>query len=208
MLLSPALRSTAPPASAFQSDIVFQDLEKLKARPAHLGVFLRYIFSQADPSPLVSPFLPGAPQAARGQRQTGTKVQVRQEDCTAKRVRASGGAGTEARRAASLLRPLGDGLEWPWPCRRDVPAGGLTRGEGTEVITGVQGVGCPGTGLGTGCLGHFFPAAQLLGRKGMDRRGGCHVPHKAQRLLAFRAGSAAYGSPCCVSEPPARHRHK
>ncbi|XP_068109572.1 rho guanine nucleotide exchange factor 11 isoform X2 [Hyperolius riggenbachi] len=31
------------------------DLEKLKARPAHLGVFLRYIFSQAeaDPSPLL-----------------------------------------------------------------------------------------------------------------------------------------------------------
>lgn len=40
--------------SAFQSDIIFQDLEKLKSRPAHLGVFLRYIFSQADPSPLVS----------------------------------------------------------------------------------------------------------------------------------------------------------
>ncbi|XP_077757294.1 rho guanine nucleotide exchange factor 11 isoform X5 [Canis aureus] len=36
-----------------ESDIVFQDLEKLKARPAHLGVFLRYIFSQADPSPLL-----------------------------------------------------------------------------------------------------------------------------------------------------------
>ncbi|XP_035577902.1 rho guanine nucleotide exchange factor 11 isoform X2 [Zalophus californianus] len=36
-----------------ESDIIFQDLEKLKARPAHLGVFLRYIFSQADPSPLL-----------------------------------------------------------------------------------------------------------------------------------------------------------
>ncbi|XP_047406031.1 rho guanine nucleotide exchange factor 11 isoform X10 [Sciurus carolinensis] len=36
-----------------ESDIVFQDLEKLKSRPAHLAVFLRYIFSQADPSPLL-----------------------------------------------------------------------------------------------------------------------------------------------------------
>uniref|UniRef100_A0A8C3WS24 Rho guanine nucleotide exchange factor 11 n=1 Tax=Catagonus wagneri TaxID=51154 RepID=A0A8C3WS24_9CETA len=36
-----------------ESDIVFQDLEKLKSRPAHLGVFLRYIFSQADPGPLL-----------------------------------------------------------------------------------------------------------------------------------------------------------
>ncbi|KAB1260324.1 Rho guanine nucleotide exchange factor 11 [Camelus dromedarius] len=35
-----------------ESDIIFQDFEKLKSRPAHLGVFLRYIFSQADPSPL------------------------------------------------------------------------------------------------------------------------------------------------------------
>lgn len=40
--------------SAFQSDIIFQDLEKLKSHPAHLAVFLRYIFSQADPGPLVS----------------------------------------------------------------------------------------------------------------------------------------------------------
>ncbi|XP_020945307.1 rho guanine nucleotide exchange factor 11 isoform X10 [Sus scrofa] len=36
-----------------ESDIVFQDFEKLKSRPAHLGVFLRYIFSQADPGPLL-----------------------------------------------------------------------------------------------------------------------------------------------------------
>ncbi|XP_012588793.1 PREDICTED: rho guanine nucleotide exchange factor 11 isoform X2 [Condylura cristata] len=36
-----------------ESDVIFQDLEKLKSRPAHLGVFLRYIFSQADPSPLL-----------------------------------------------------------------------------------------------------------------------------------------------------------
>ncbi|XP_074079271.1 rho guanine nucleotide exchange factor 11-like isoform X7 [Macrotis lagotis] len=35
-----------------ECDILFQDLEKLKTRPAHLGVFLRYIFSQADPNPL------------------------------------------------------------------------------------------------------------------------------------------------------------
>ncbi|XP_035202344.1 rho guanine nucleotide exchange factor 11, partial [Oxyura jamaicensis] len=36
-----------------ECDSLFQDLGKLKARPAHLGVFLRYIFSQADPSPLL-----------------------------------------------------------------------------------------------------------------------------------------------------------
>ncbi|XP_060057628.1 rho guanine nucleotide exchange factor 11 isoform X2 [Erinaceus europaeus] len=42
-----------PGYSNNESDIIFQDLEKLKSRPAHLGVFLRYIFSQADPSPLL-----------------------------------------------------------------------------------------------------------------------------------------------------------
>uniref|UniRef100_A0A803TUH4 Rho guanine nucleotide exchange factor 11 n=1 Tax=Anolis carolinensis TaxID=28377 RepID=A0A803TUH4_ANOCA len=36
-----------------ECDSLFQDLGKLKTRPAHLGVFLRYIFSQADPSPLL-----------------------------------------------------------------------------------------------------------------------------------------------------------
>ncbi|NXG07801.1 ARHGB factor, partial [Sakesphorus luctuosus] len=36
-----------------ECDSLFQDLGRLKARPAHLGVFLRYIFSQADPSPLL-----------------------------------------------------------------------------------------------------------------------------------------------------------
>lgn len=36
-----------------ECDNLFQDLGKLKTRPAHLGVFLRYIFSQADPSPLL-----------------------------------------------------------------------------------------------------------------------------------------------------------
>ncbi|KAG8449949.1 hypothetical protein GDO86_016580 [Hymenochirus boettgeri] len=36
-----------------QSDGLFQDLEKLKSHPAHMGVFLRYIFSQADPNPLL-----------------------------------------------------------------------------------------------------------------------------------------------------------
>lgn len=41
------------PALPPQCDTLFQDLGKLKSRPAHLGVFLRYIFSQADPSPLV-----------------------------------------------------------------------------------------------------------------------------------------------------------
>ncbi|NXP24890.1 ARHGB factor, partial [Scytalopus superciliaris] len=36
-----------------ECDSLFQDLSRLKARPAHLGVFLRYILSQADPSPLL-----------------------------------------------------------------------------------------------------------------------------------------------------------
>ncbi|NXU52089.1 ARHGB factor, partial [Turnix velox] len=36
-----------------ECDTLFQDLGKLKSRPAHLGVFLRYILSQADPSPLL-----------------------------------------------------------------------------------------------------------------------------------------------------------
>nr|XP_020653950.1 rho guanine nucleotide exchange factor 11 [Pogona vitticeps] len=35
-----------------ECDSLFQDLGRLKTRPAHLGVFLRYLFSQADPSPL------------------------------------------------------------------------------------------------------------------------------------------------------------
>ena len=36
-----------------ESDIIFQDLEKLKVWPAHLGVFLQYIFSQAERSLLL-----------------------------------------------------------------------------------------------------------------------------------------------------------
>ncbi|XP_075463770.1 rho guanine nucleotide exchange factor 11 isoform X5 [Ascaphus truei] len=36
-----------------EGDGLFQDLEKLKSRPAHMGVFLRFIFSQADPNPLL-----------------------------------------------------------------------------------------------------------------------------------------------------------
>ncbi|XP_052036151.1 rho guanine nucleotide exchange factor 11 isoform X4 [Apodemus sylvaticus] len=36
-----------------ESDVIFQDLEKLKSHPAYLVVFLRYIFSQADPGPLL-----------------------------------------------------------------------------------------------------------------------------------------------------------
>ncbi|KAL1777951.1 rho guanine nucleotide exchange factor 11 isoform X8 [Sigmodon hispidus] len=42
-----------PGYSNNESDIIFQDLEKLKSHPAHLAVFLRYIFSQADPGPLL-----------------------------------------------------------------------------------------------------------------------------------------------------------
>ncbi|NWV94547.1 ARHGB factor, partial [Machaerirhynchus nigripectus] len=36
-----------------ESDSPFQDLGRLKSRPAHLGVFLRFLFSQADPVPLL-----------------------------------------------------------------------------------------------------------------------------------------------------------
>ncbi|NWW77792.1 ARHGB factor, partial [Climacteris rufus] len=42
-----------PGDSNNESDSVFQDLAKLKSRPAHLGVFLRFLFSQADPSALL-----------------------------------------------------------------------------------------------------------------------------------------------------------
>uniref|UniRef100_H1A431 Rho guanine nucleotide exchange factor 11 n=1 Tax=Taeniopygia guttata TaxID=59729 RepID=H1A431_TAEGU len=41
------------PSLCSQSDSVFQDLGILKSRPAHLGVFLRFLFSQADPTPLL-----------------------------------------------------------------------------------------------------------------------------------------------------------
>ncbi|RMB90602.1 hypothetical protein DUI87_32866 [Hirundo rustica rustica] len=40
-------------SSPGESDSVFQDLGILKSRPAHLGVFLRFLFSQADPTPLL-----------------------------------------------------------------------------------------------------------------------------------------------------------
>ncbi|NXL79792.1 ARHGB factor, partial [Leptocoma aspasia] len=42
-----------PGSASNESDSVFQDLGILKSRPAHLGVFLRFLFSQADPTPLV-----------------------------------------------------------------------------------------------------------------------------------------------------------
>ncbi|NXU45814.1 ARHGB factor, partial [Drymodes brunneopygia] len=42
-----------PGESSNESDSLFQDLSRLKSRPAHLGVFLRFLFSQADPTPLL-----------------------------------------------------------------------------------------------------------------------------------------------------------
>ncbi|XP_068851369.1 rho guanine nucleotide exchange factor 11-like isoform X2 [Aphelocoma coerulescens] len=42
-----------PGYSNNESDSLFQDLKRLKSRPAHLGVFLRFLFSQADPTPLL-----------------------------------------------------------------------------------------------------------------------------------------------------------
>ncbi|XP_078238259.1 LOW QUALITY PROTEIN: rho guanine nucleotide exchange factor 11 [Pogona vitticeps] len=54
-----------------ECDSLFQDLGRLKTRPAHLGVFLRYLFSQADPSPLllylcVDVYQQASPKEARG----------------------------------------------------------------------------------------------------------------------------------------------
>ncbi|KAM4664680.1 rho guanine nucleotide exchange factor 11 isoform 2-T2 [Discoglossus pictus] len=42
-----------PSYDGAECDGLFQDLDKLKSRPAHMGVFLRYLFSQADPNPLL-----------------------------------------------------------------------------------------------------------------------------------------------------------
>ncbi|NXB83788.1 ARHGB factor, partial [Vidua chalybeata] len=42
-----------PGSVSNESDSVFQDLGILKSRPAHLAVFLRFLFSQADPTPLL-----------------------------------------------------------------------------------------------------------------------------------------------------------
>ncbi|NWU44792.1 ARHGB factor, partial [Hylia prasina] len=42
-----------PGCASNESDSLFQDLGILKSRPAHLGVFLRFLFSQADPTPLL-----------------------------------------------------------------------------------------------------------------------------------------------------------
>ncbi|NWS08662.1 ARHGB factor, partial [Motacilla alba] len=42
-----------PGSGSNESDSVFQDLGILKSRPAHLAVFLRFLFSQADPTPLL-----------------------------------------------------------------------------------------------------------------------------------------------------------
>lgn len=42
--------------SLCQMDGPFQDIELLKSRPAHMTVFMRYVFTQLlDPNPLVSP---------------------------------------------------------------------------------------------------------------------------------------------------------
>lgn len=41
--------------SSSQMDGPFQDIELLKSRPAHMAVFMRYVFTQLlDPNPLVS----------------------------------------------------------------------------------------------------------------------------------------------------------
>lgn len=40
----------------YKIDGPFQDIELLKSRPAHMTVFMRYVFSQLlDPNPLVNP---------------------------------------------------------------------------------------------------------------------------------------------------------
>ncbi|NXS85401.1 ARHGB factor, partial [Erpornis zantholeuca] len=42
-----------PGCASNESDSLFQDLGRLKSRPAHLAVFLRFLFSQVDPVPLL-----------------------------------------------------------------------------------------------------------------------------------------------------------
>ncbi len=49
------MASLTLPHSSSQMDGPFQDIELLKSRPAHMTVFMRYVFSQLlDPNPLVS----------------------------------------------------------------------------------------------------------------------------------------------------------
>lgn len=44
--------------SSSQMDGPFQDIELLKSRPAHMAVFMRYVFTQLlDPNPLVSHYV-------------------------------------------------------------------------------------------------------------------------------------------------------
>ena len=214
MLLYPASahRSHAR-ASAFQSDIIFQDLEKLKARPAHLGVFLRYIFSQADPSPLVSP-IRGRRQAARGQRQIGKKVRVRREGlCPAKHVRSVGRRRErEARGAAIVLGPLGGdghpGVMNPedvraWPCGHEtLPQGGLAEGQGDRDDSGLYGEGAPWDRAPGRRPQQLLPCCSAA-RKGMGTRGRCRVPQEAQSTVCLRGQEhRCVGPTCCVPETP------
>uniref|UniRef100_A0AAY3ZWW5 Rho guanine nucleotide exchange factor (GEF) 11 n=1 Tax=Denticeps clupeoides TaxID=299321 RepID=A0AAY3ZWW5_9TELE len=70
LLLTPLPRFISPSRPA-QMDGPFQDIELLKMRPAHMTVFMRYIFSQLlDPSPLlfylsVEAYLGSSPKDAR-----------------------------------------------------------------------------------------------------------------------------------------------
>lgn len=53
-LAFPSLHTTFFLLSSAQTDGPFQDIELLKLRPAHMTVFMRYIFTQLlDPNPLV-----------------------------------------------------------------------------------------------------------------------------------------------------------
>lgn len=179
-LLCPA--SSRPRAPALQSDSVFQDLEKLKARPAHLAVFLRYIFSQADPSPLVSreqppdrglwaPSLPPPPSRGVGSAGCGRllrashwaqKVQVRRASCSLGRC-----GGSEAGPPPPFSVWSEDTVPPGQHRGRQIRSAHV--GEGTQVTT-AHGTGCLGPGLRASSFSSFSHAAPCSEKDGRERR--------------------------------------
>ncbi|NXT29771.1 ARHGB factor, partial [Syrrhaptes paradoxus] len=83
-----------------ECDSLFQDLAKLKSRPAHLGVFLRFIFSQADPSPLLFYLCADVCQQTAGKDSRGLGKDIWNIFLDRTAVR-----------AGSVLVPAGDRLE-------------------------------------------------------------------------------------------------
>lgn len=183
-LLFPA--SSRPRAPALQSDSIFQDLEKLKARPAHLAVFLRYIFSQADPSPLVSREQPPdqglrapslLPLPSRGVGSAGCgrllsdshwaeKVQVWRASCSLERCGGSE-AGPPPPFSVWSEDTVPPGQHQGWQIRS------VRVGEGTKVMTAHMGTGCLGPGLRASSLSSFSHAAPCSEKDGRERRTLC-----------------------------------